>query len=75
MDVAMEGKNTALLTLLILIQFAEMKSAVLKDMDAEKLFNICYNGNTHAPSDKIRSHIHTHSASPMSYQFCLLFCS
>jgi hypothetical protein len=43
MDVAMEGKNTALLTLLILIQFAEMKSAVLKDMAKDKLYAICYN--------------------------------
>jgi hypothetical protein len=44
MDVAMEGKNTALLTLLILIQFAEMKSAVLKELTQEKLWAICYNG-------------------------------
>jgi hypothetical protein len=44
MDVAMEGKNTALLTLLILIQFAEMKSAVLKELSQDKLWAICYNG-------------------------------
>lgn len=43
MDVAMEGKNTALLTLLILIQFAEMKSAVLKELSQDKLWAICYN--------------------------------
>lgn len=40
----MEGKNTALLTLLILIQFAEMKSAVLKELSQDKLWAICYNG-------------------------------
>lgn len=46
----MEGKNTTLLTLLILIQFAEMKSAVLKDISQEKLWAICYNGASSSSS-------------------------
>jgi len=44
MDVAMEGEGMALLSLLILIQYAEMKSAVLKEITEEKLWIICYNG-------------------------------
>jgi hypothetical protein len=43
MDVAMEGEGMALLSLLILIQYAEMKSAVLKEITEEKLWIICYN--------------------------------
>ncbi|KAL6050637.1 Transmembrane anterior posterior transformation protein 1 [Balamuthia mandrillaris] len=40
LDVAMAGKNNTLLTLLILVQFAEMKSAVLKEFDEKKLYDM-----------------------------------
>lgn len=59
----MEGKNTTLLTLLILIQFAEMKSAVLKDLSQEKLWAICYNGTDESSRFTLGVLLHQHYCS------------
>jgi len=42
MDLAISSGNTSLLALLILVQFAEMKSSALKFTTPEKLKEICY---------------------------------
>lgn len=43
-DAAMNGKSQALLTLLLLVQFAEMKASAMKKISEANLGSLCYEG-------------------------------